>query len=105
MRNDVDAAASVLGGGKPKEKTGKLKVQEVHIRRGHAGGFIVKHDLEDEGGSPHPKQHVYPLATMEDLRKHFDAHMGEEGGGDAGAKARQNAAARGSASPKIQELD
>lgn len=93
------AAASDGLSGKPKDGDkathGKLRTREMHIRKGTAGGFIARHDLEDENGDPHHKTHEFPLATMKHLQTHLQQHMAEEqaesAGGGEGQGAEMNA--------------
>jgi hypothetical protein len=54
---------------------GKLKVREMHLRRGHEGGYIARHDAEDEDGSPQHPSPEYPLADDKALLAHVQQHM------------------------------
>lgn len=74
MEKDFGAAVQALGGRRSKN----LKTVGVHVRKGHAGGYIAKHDMEDEDGNPYHKKPEYPISTMADVHKHMQAHLGEE---------------------------
>jgi hypothetical protein len=69
-----DALAGKERGGKHK----KLHVHRVEIQRGHAGGYIAKHHLQDEEGNESPQTHEYPLSSMQQLNEHMQEHMGGE---------------------------
>lgn len=93
--NTMKAASDGLSGmdKKPAAK-GKLKTREMHIRKGHAGGFIARHEVEDEDGQPQHQTHEYPLANKKQLLEHISEHMAEEGNGagdDGGQAAEMNA--------------
>lgn len=85
MEKDFGAAVEALGG----KKSRKLKTVGVHVRKGHKGGYIAKHDMEDEDGNPHPKKPEYPIANMAAVQKHMQEHLAEESdetneGGESG---------------------
>lgn len=67
------------------EKPPKLKTSEITIRRGHKKGYIAKHHLEGEDGTPHHKTHEYPLQNMKDLQAHLTEHMAEREGAEPAA--------------------
>lgn len=80
--------AAVLAHGKDGKsgahKGGKHKVTGMHVRKGASGGYMAKHQTEDEEGQPGPSpEHVLP--DMAALHDHMDQHMGD-GGGDAEAE-------------------
>lgn len=78
MKTDsLDAVTQALAGrDKPMKQH---KVAGIHVRKGHAGGYIARHDLEDsDGNSYHGKSPEFPLASMAAVHKHMDEHMGEE---------------------------
>lgn len=83
------AAKGALGGeDKPKQR--KLHTHEVHVRRGHKGGYIARHEMHDADGNADHKQPEYPLADEAAMLAHVKEHMG-------GAPAVDPAAAAGAA--------
>jgi hypothetical protein len=73
MQDGYDAASAALSG---KTKPGKMRVEEIRMRRGHKGGFIAKHHLKDEKGMQHA-EHEYPLADKKAMLAHMDEHLGD----------------------------
>ena len=78
-KHSSSRAHSVLGGhGKAKSKGGK-KPHEIHIRRGHKGGFIVRHTHKpdpDTGVMPEEEEH--PISDINSLHDHVDQAMGDQ---------------------------
>ena len=73
-------AKAGMGGKKSssKKKSGK-KPHEIHIKRGHSGGFLVRHSHKpdaDTGETPEDEEHVVP--SIEDLHNHIDEAMGDQ---------------------------
>lgn len=84
MSGTYKGAEAALGGApaedkaaekSPSAKKPEMHVCEISIRKGFAGGYIVKHQLECEDGGC--ETHEYPLASMKDLQKHLEEHLGE----------------------------
>lgn len=71
---------SHMGGGKPKEKSSShAKPHEMHIKRAHGGGFIVKHHHKTDpmtGMTPDSEDHV--VADPEQLQQHVADNMGDQ---------------------------
>ena|ERR1700726_4880207 len=65
---------SALSGGSKKSK----HPHEMHVRRGHSGGFIVKHHHapDDQGMVPESEEHVVP--DMDALQSHMQEGMGDQ---------------------------
>jgi hypothetical protein len=77
-------AASMLGGGDKKKSSSKSgKVHEMHIRRAHSGGFIVKHHHEpdpESGASAPSEEHV--VGDVDQLQQHVADNMGDQPGAE-----------------------
>jgi hypothetical protein len=60
----------------------KLKSHELHVRRSHNGGLIVRHDMRDEDGNlPTDGQkpdREYTIKNLAELASHFGTHMPDE---------------------------
>jgi hypothetical protein len=85
MAAGFGGAADALAGKPPatdKPAKKKLKVEEIRLRRGHAGGYIAKHHLSDEDGNQHPQQHEYPMLALKDVVSHLEKHMPEDSQAD-----------------------
>ena len=85
--NSHSRGKSAMGGGsksKSKSKSGSKKPHELHIRRGHSGGFIVKHSHKmdaDTGEMPPEEEHVLP--DLSSLQNHVADNMGDQGAAPA----------------------
>lgn len=99
MRADTQAMSDTLGGAKPK-KPQKLTPHTVSLKRGHAGGYIAEHHLQDEDGNQVGDKHHYPLSNFTDVVEHLKKHMGEESREAAAEKERSQMKAKGT-----QELE
>lgn len=82
MKTTMGGAAGQLGGEKKDspsdakpQKSKKMRTGEMHIRRGHAGGYIVKNHLEDEDGNSNGRPQEYPMTSLNQVVKHLRAHM------------------------------
>jgi hypothetical protein len=73
-------ASHVLGGkGKSKSKSGGKKPHEIHIRRGHKGGFIVRHSHKpDPDTGVTPEEEENPISDVNSLHSHIDDTMGDQ---------------------------
>jgi hypothetical protein len=88
----AQATEALAGADAPaKKKNPKLRTREMHIRRGTAGGFIVKHHLETEDGEPHHQHHEFPLLNKKQLLDHVTEHMagGESEAPEVAAESRE----------------
>jgi hypothetical protein len=74
-----DAAMKHMGEVKPKEGKEKRHVDEMHIKRGAKGGFVVHHDMKG-GEKEHEEKRTGPhvIANADDLHDHIDEHMGDQ---------------------------
>jgi hypothetical protein len=85
MKNTSSRGKSAMGGGKSHSKAkSSHKPHEIHIRRGHSGGFIAKHIHKtdpDTGVTPEEEEHV--LADMPSLQSHIAENMGDQGSAQA----------------------
>lgn len=74
----MEAMSDVLSGGKhAKDKKKGHKIKAIKVRKGHEGGFIAQHEMEDEDGMPITHAPEYPMADMDAVHEHFDKHFGE----------------------------
>lgn len=67
-----------MGGGKS-GKSHKPSAHEIHIKRAHGGGFIVKHHKKKKAGQidmEEPQEHVVP--DMDQLQQHVADHMSDQ---------------------------
>ncbi len=77
-----DRAKSHMGGGKKSEKSEKKssgeKPHEMHIKRAHGGGYIVKHHPKRKPGQMDDEatEHVVPDADQ--LQQHVADNMGDQ---------------------------
>jgi hypothetical protein len=73
-----ETAVNALSGADKKPDMKDLKAREITIRRGHKGGFIAKHRLEDKQGNQHyGVEPEFPLMDMKALQAHMQEHMGD----------------------------
>lgn len=76
-----DRAKSHMGGGKKSSKKSESrgdKPHEMHIKRAHGGGFIVKHHPKHKPGQMDDEatEHVVPDADQ--LAQHVQDNMGDQ---------------------------
>jgi len=69
---------------KGKAKKPRRKVREMHIKPGHAGGYIVRHDEEPDPaemmnpGAGAQESPQFPIQNAAALHAHIDEHMPEQ---------------------------
>jgi hypothetical protein len=87
MKEAMKAAAGKLGGDSPqaakadtaKKSSKPAKVKEIHIRRGHAGGYIVRNRVDSaQGDMGATQEHEYPMGKLAQVLKHVKQHMPAE---------------------------
>lgn len=76
-----EMAVNALAGADRKPDLKSMRAREITIRRGHKGGFIAKHRLEDKDGNPHHgSEPEFPLMDLKALQAHMQEHMAEANG-------------------------
>lgn len=78
MAEKNSRAKSAMGGHGSKKSKSTHKPHEVHVRRGHSGGFVVRHSHKpsDTGEMPPDEEHVVP--DMAALQQHMQDSMGDQ---------------------------
>lgn len=61
-----------LAVGKPKGKTEKPILKEMHVSKAHSGGYIARHEHHNA------PDHHHVLKSMNALKQHMMEHMGGE---------------------------
>lgn len=75
----MSRSKSGMGGGKSTSKSKSSGAHEVHIKRAHGGGFVVKHHKKHKPGQldqGEPEDHV--ISDMDQLKAHLDDHLGDQ---------------------------
>ena len=85
MASKKESAMKAMGAVKEGEKKPvKRHVDEMHIKRGANGGFVVHHDMKgDEKEHEERRTGPHVISSMDDMHDHMDEHMADQP--DAGA--------------------
>lgn len=69
-----DRAKAGMGGGRGKSSKSAARPSEMHIKRGHTGGFIVTHHHKHPAAEPS----THAVQDTEQLLQHVQDNMGDQ---------------------------